>query len=171
MSPGRGPGLRGAAGRLARPWLNAVGDWWRRLLRQSLLLAACSLVALAGVGFLVAAAYLGLRVVLAPWAAALATGGILLVTAAAGLLAARLADGGVDAPAECVADEPREQPVDVATRLGEDLGAHLGRRGVRTTDLVFAGLVAGTVLGASPALRQRLFRRDGGDRGGGSARD
>ncbi|MDZ7753254.1 MAG: hypothetical protein U5S82_16775 [Gammaproteobacteria bacterium] len=142
---------------------------WRRALATAALSLALALLAAGGAGFLALAAYLALAQVMAPWSAALIVGGSLLGVALLGALGAWLMlrgrhDGAASQLAPPAAGAPAdadERPVDVAARLGEGLGQRLGRRGVRVSDVMVAALVAGTLLGASPALRARLFRNGG----------
>ncbi len=139
---------------------------WRRGLATAAVGLLLALLATGGAGFLAVAAYLALAQVTAPWGAALIVGGTLLGVALLGALGLWLAlrDGHAAAPSRpppAAAGAPAdagEQPVDMAVRLGGDLGRRLGRRGVRTPEVMLGALVVGTVLGASPALRDRLFR-------------
>ncbi len=147
---------------------NRVRVLWRRGLATAALGLVLALLAAGGAGFLALAVYFALAQAIPPWSAALIVGAILLALALLGALVVRamLRDGDTEAPSHpppAGAGAPgagEERPVDVATRLGEDLGQSLGRRGVRASDVVVAALVAGAVLGASPALRERIFRTD-----------
>jgi hypothetical protein len=98
---------------------------------------------------------------LAPWKAGVIIGVVAILLSLIGGLIVWLAMlrkslsrpvGAKQAPSE-------ENDVDAVTHLGETIGASLFKNGIRTTDIMVAALVAGTVLGASPALRDRLLRR------------
>ncbi|MDZ7750356.1 MAG: hypothetical protein U5S82_01570 [Gammaproteobacteria bacterium] len=161
--------LRGMAGGVLAAARARVRAVWRRGLAMAVLSLVLALLAVSGAGFLVLAAYLALAQVMAPWSAALIVGGALVGVALLGALGVWLIlrgrhDGAASQSAPPAAGAPAdadERPVDMAARLGEDLGQRLGRRGVRVSDVMVAALVAGTLLGASPALRARLFRNGG----------
>jgi hypothetical protein len=55
--------------------------------------------------------------------------------------------------------------VENVAELGRTLGRDLSQYGIRTSDVMLGALLAGTLLGASPALRDRLFGRRGNPRG------
>lgn len=164
-----GSWLQGLSGGVVAAAGARVRDLWRRGLATAALSLVLALLAVGGAGFLALAVYFALAQVMAPWSAALIVGGILLGVALIGALGAwlvwRQRYGAIRSQPEPADEgapgEARERRVDMARRLGEDLGRSLGHRGVRTSDVVMAALVAGAVLGASPALRDRLFRGGG----------
>jgi hypothetical protein len=142
----------------------------------ALLLVACAVIALAAIGFAVMSGYLALSVAMPAWAAALVTAGTLLVLALiAGLVANRYARQPLRRPdgpqarrshgrqshgRQSHGRQPETPPVELATRMGRSLGENLSRRGVRSTDVVIAALVAGVALGVAPALRERFGSTD-----------
>jgi hypothetical protein len=122
------------------------------------------LAALSGVGFIAVGSYLSLSDTLVPWAAGLIVGSGLLVLSLFGtwiaLLYSRKATQAQTPEKQPAEENTQAQTmVDTAAHLGEIVGASFGRSGIRTTDVVIAALVAGTILGASPALRKRLLHR------------
>jgi hypothetical protein len=137
--------------------------WWRRSVVATGLLVFCSLTALSGLGFIAVGGYIALSETFTPWEAGLIVGGAILVLSLVGALIARFVvlRRKPAQPSGAQMPRPEEAYVDAITHLGETIGAGLFKNGIRTTDIVIAALVAGTVLGASPALRDRLLRRKG----------
>ena len=155
-------GLQRLAARIAERFQT----WWQHQAVAAVLLAVCAVIVLAAIGFAVTSGYLALRVAMPAWAAALVTAGTLLVLA---LIAGRVAnsyarrplrrpDGPHARQPHARPDEP--SPVELASRMGRSLGENLSRRGVRSTDVVIAALVAGVALGVAPALRERFGSKD-----------
>ncbi|MGD8592352.1 MAG: hypothetical protein PVG20_07610 [Thioalkalispiraceae bacterium] len=137
--------------------------WYHSLIARTLILALCGWAALGGLGFVAVGSYLSLSEVFVPWVAGLIVGcGILLLS----LLGAWLTllywrrttqpESPIEPPME---NAEAQTMVDTAAHLGEIVGESLSKSGIRTTDVMIAALVAGTVLGASPALRDRLLKR------------
>ncbi|WP_405235693.1 phage holin family protein [Lentisalinibacter orientalis] len=143
--------------------------WWQHQAVAAVLLVACAVIALAAIGFAVMSGYLALSVAMPAWAAALVTAGSLLVLALiAGLVANSYARQPLrqrDGPRsrQSHGRQPETPPVELATRMGRSLGENLSRRGVRSTDVVIAALVAGIALGVAPALRERFGSPDDDD--------
>jgi xanthine/uracil permease len=114
---------------------------------------------LAGLGslvFIAVGSYLSLREVLSPLKSGLVMGSILAGLSIIGILITWFLVQRRN-HARSTNPKPEDVPVDTIASLGETIGYGLGERGVRQTDVVIAALVAGTVLGASPVLRDRLF--------------
>jgi hypothetical protein len=161
---------------LMRQWFGGVAaarirqmrEQWKRSLVLTGVLVACAVVALGGLGFMAAAAYLALRAILLPWQAALVIGGAALLLALVGALLARsllARSGSREAPEpDTPAPHPDASPVENIAELGRTLGRDLSQYGIRTSDVMLGALLAGTLLGASPALRDRLFGRRGSPR-------
>lgn len=133
----------------------------RYLSRLGLTVATCvvsMLIAIVGVGFLLAAAYLAIVEISSPTIAALATGAAALVIA--GLIAllarARMRRGALAAALE---ERPELQPSqgEFAAELGLLLGSQ-ATSWIRSHALGAAtlALIAGFVVGASPGLRAVL---------------
>lgn len=152
--------------RLAARIAERFQTWWQHQAVAAVLLAVSAVIALAAVGFAVMSGYLALSVAMPAWAAALVTAGTLLVLALiAGLVANSYARRPLRRPDSSRAREPRARqpetpPVELASRMGRSLGENLSRRGVRSTDVVIAALVAGVALGVAPALRERFGSTD-----------
>jgi len=142
--------------------------WWQHQAIAAVLLGVCAVIGLAAIGFAIAAGVLALGVAMPSWAAALIIAGILLVLA---LIAGLIANGYAGRPLPQRAGRPAATSqadlpsVELASRMGRSLGENLSRRGVRSTDVLVAALVAGIALGVAPALRER-FGRDDDDVGG-----
>ena len=137
-----------------------VVAWWRRGVVGTVLLGFCGLAALGGLGFIGAGSYASLSETLEPWKAGLIVGIVALLLSLIGALLVwifLLRKESTQASAPKPASD--EFDVDTIAHLGETIGASLFKNGIRTTDIMLAALVAGTVLGASPALRERLLRR------------
>jgi hypothetical protein len=121
-----------------------------------------ALFAVGGLIYLSIACYLALREIVDPWQAGLILGGGLLVLSLLGVFTTwfflwRHPDKYAG---ESIGSRLEQPPsVDAVTRLGEAISAPLGQRDIRTIDIMIAALAAGTVLGASPALRKRMSRR------------
>jgi len=157
--------LQSLADNIANNGLSAIMRALGRIpIVEAILIAFCGLAALVGVGFIAAGGYLSLRQSLSPWLSGLVVGGVILVIALIAILMLWLSmrnKGTAQTPLP-----PRPEPpalgssrVDDVTQLGEAVGKQLSEHGVRVTDVVIAALVAGAVLGAAPALRQRRRQR------------
>ncbi|HZX24184.1 MAG TPA: phage holin family protein [Woeseiaceae bacterium] len=145
--------------------------WWQHQAVAAVLLVVCAVIALAAIGFAVTSGYLALKVAMPAWAAALVTAGTLLVLALiAGVVANSYARRPLREPARSPGREPEAPPVELASRMGRSLGENLSRRGVRSTDVVIAALVAGVALGVAPALRERFGSADEEERRAGRRR-
>ena len=138
-----------------------VRAWWRRGIVVTVWLVFCGLVAVSGLAFIAVGSYLSLSEVVAPWAAGLIIGATLVVLSAIGSLIVRyfVLRQNAGESSGSGKSSVREADVDTIAHLGETIGASLIKNGIRTTDVMIAALVAGAVLGASPALRNRLLRR------------
>jgi hypothetical protein len=147
-----------------------VERWWLNRMVIIGAIALCGLVAVTGLTFLAYAAYISLLDVVTPSMAGVIVGCILLVLSLLGALGtwlwARHIRKQEQQPRQTtispsVSSPPgeRQVPVDTITIMGETIGASLNKNGIRTFDVMIAALVAGTVLGASPALRHRLRQR------------
>jgi MFS family permease len=155
--------IRQLFGGFAAARIRQAGEWWRRGMLLSGVMLACTLLALCGLGFIAAGAYLSLREIMLPWQAALVVGGALLAISLIGVLCARFllvrrpraAARKADAP-----NPPHEQaPLESMADMGRRIGADLSRNGVHPADLLLGALLAGALLGASPGLRDNLLRR------------
>jgi len=147
--------------RLAARIAERFQAWWQHQAVAAVLLVVCAAIGLAAIGFAVMAGYLALSVAMPAWAAALVTAGILLLLALiAGLVANSYARRPLRRPATPPARQTEAPPVELASRMGRSLGENLSRRGVRSTDVVIAALVAGVALGVAPALRERFGQAD-----------
>jgi len=131
----------------------------------------CGVIGTGGLAFITIGWYTALRETLAPWSAGFIVGGVMLVAAIAGVLAIwysvrnKRGHSGTPAPEST----SRSAQLDAVTHLGKTIGSSMNQRDVRTTDVMIAALVAGTVLGASPALREQLFRHRGRERNNGNS--
>ncbi|MCG6969048.1 MAG: hypothetical protein LJE85_04685 [Gammaproteobacteria bacterium] len=151
------------AGDIVARGVKRLTTWYHSIMARTLILVLCGWAALGGLGFIAVGSYLSLSEVFVPWVAGLIVGcGILLLS----LLGAWLtilywrSTPQPQAPIEPPEENTEAQTlVDTATHLGEIVGASLSKSGIRTTDVMIAALVAGTILGASPALRERLLKR------------
>jgi len=146
---------------LIKKKLGAVMREGRRRMVKAGLFAFCGLAATGSLIFVAVGAYLSLCRIFAPWLSGLMVGGGILVLSLAGSLVLWLFVGDKEVPNE---KPPRDRisektQVDNAAYLGELIGTHLNRHGLRTFDVALAALVAGAVLGAGPALRARRRRR------------
>jgi hypothetical protein len=132
----------------------------RRLVETSLV-AFCGLTGLGGLVFIAVGGYLSLSDLYSPWLSGLIVGGVILALSIAGALSLWLAMRGHTAPkrGRSRASPSEQTQVDNVAYLGEIIGAHLSRQGIRTIDVMLAALAAGIALSASPAVRTRLRRR------------
>ncbi|KPJ95902.1 MAG: hypothetical protein AMJ55_02885 [Gammaproteobacteria bacterium SG8_15] len=137
--------------------------WSYCLITRSVILALFGLIALIGVGFIAAGSYFSLTEFFTPWTAGLIVGCVMLLMALLGawITVLYLQKTTQSLPPENpMPDNSRDQSkVDTAAHLGEIVGARLSNSNIRTIDVMIAALVAGTILGASPALRKRLSNR------------
>lgn len=152
------------------PWMKGLVDnsasaqlrvWGRRRMLEALLMILCGLAILGGLSFIAVGGYLSLRLHYAPWLSGLIVGAILLLLATGtALLTRRCLRADVQpapsAPArEATPQRSGQAQIDNAEHLGEVIGRHVSRKGIRSTDVLLAALAAGTVLSAAPALRRR----------------
>lgn len=146
---------------LAAQKAQKVLAWWKRGVAGTVLLVFCGLIALCGVGFIAFGSYISLTESLPPWKAGFIVGIVSVLLSIIGALVVwlRVLRRQGDQSASARQESAQESDVDTIAHLGETIGASLFKNGIRTTDVVIAALVAGTVLGASPALRERLLRR------------
>lgn len=145
-----------------------LGNWSNGVITKTILLVLFGCAVLSGVGFIAIGSYFSLSAGLAPWAAGLIVGCVLILLSLVGMWITVLywrntyqhriskqPNGG-----NSEAQSPEAQTmIDTAAHLGEITGASLSRSGVRPTDVVIAALVAGTILGAAPVLRKRQRNR------------
>jgi len=141
---------------------------WQALSRSAVLLSLAIFATLAAFGGLVFALlglYLSLETVLEPWMAGLIVGGAMILIAFIALwVIARLIakQGRMEAlpssSSAAYATAPPPSGAHAPDALRATVTEMLGAANVRTSDIVIGALVAGLVLGASPRLRQRLFR-------------
>ena len=125
------------------------------------LLLLISVLGMVGFGFIVAGVYLLMAAQLSAWASALLTGSTVLLLAILMLLTFRLARGSA-------ADPEREQrgrgseggPPPDAARSAElfELAIELAAKSsLNARDATLIALIAGTMVGVSPALRRQLL--------------
>jgi len=125
-----------------------------------------TLAAFGGLVFLLLGAYLSLAKVLQPWQAGAIVGGAMILIA---FIALWIIAGAITKQGRMAAPPPSpsgtfatagapQPPGSVPDTLRAAIGEMLGATGVKTSDIAIGALVAGLVLGASPRLRQRLFR-------------
>jgi hypothetical protein len=102
---------------------------------------------------------LSLSEAMAAWQAGLIVGGDVLVWSLICALSARLIVRRRKPTPPCNRNpsEADAARIDSIARLGETIGASMNRHGIRMADVMIGALVAGTVLGASPALRERVL--------------
>lgn len=142
---------------LIKPFLRQV----QQILSQGILALAvatlAALVGIAGLGFLAAAGYLGLREVLPPAAAAAASGAVLLLVTLILLLTARSVMRPPPPPR--VVEEPTQPPpaneFEALFRLAEQAAPQARRHVPLMAGATFA---AGFVLGLKPEARRALWR-------------
>lgn len=148
---------------VATSGVKRVSAWFHSLIARTLLFAFCGLTAFSGMGFIAIGSYISLREALVPWAAGLIVGlGMLLLSLLGSwftLLYLRKNAPSQTPPKSATEDSEIRTRIDNVAHLGEIVGASLSKSGIRTTDVMIAALVAGTILGASPALRDRLLNR------------
>lgn len=126
-----------------------------------LLLAFSAVIALGGLAFISVGSFLSLRETFTPWQSGLIVGGIvlglsILIALLAWFVSPRRSIPPIQSTKTPTSEENR---MDTIEHLGETIGACIGRQNIKTTDVMLAALVAGAILGASPELRQRLFKR------------
>ena len=138
---------------------NDVRDQWRQHLVVAGVVAFCALAALGGLGFIAAGSYFSLRQGMAAWQAGLIVGGGVLVLSLIGALSARFFVHRRAATQQSSTNQPAPETVriDSIAHLGETLGASVSKHGIRMADVMIGAMIAGTLLGASRALRERLL--------------
>jgi hypothetical protein len=136
----------------------------KRQMVETTLLVFCGLAALGSLVFIAVGAYLSLREFYAPWLSGIIVGGGVMALSIAGSLALWLFMRRDTVPKQDSFREERSEKdwVDNAAYLGEIIGRHLNRRGIRTMDVMIAALAAGVVLGAGSAIHTRMRRPKGG---------
>lgn len=146
-------------GGVAAAKINDVRDQWRQRIVAMGVVAFCALAAFGGLAFIAVGSYLSLREGMVPWKAGLIVGGGVLVLSLIGALSARFLvhrrkatqPSGKSQPA------PEAAGIDRIARLGETIGASISKQDIRTVDVMIGALIAGALLGASTALRERLL--------------
>jgi ABC-type nickel/cobalt efflux system permease component RcnA len=141
---------------------------WQALSRSAVLLSLAIFATLAAFGGLVFALlgfYLSLETVLEPWAAGMIVGGAMILIALIALwviarLIAKQGRTGALRPSSSSAFAAAAQPSgdNLPDTLRAGAREMLGAANIRTSDIMIGALVVGLVLGASPRLRQSLFR-------------
>lgn len=139
--------------------INDVRDQWRQRIVAMGVVAFCALAAFGGLAFIAVGSYLSLREGMVPWKAGLIVGGGVLVLSLIGALSARFLvhrrkatpPSGKSQPA------PEAARIDSIARLGETIGASISKQDIHTVDVLIGALIAGALLGASSALRERLL--------------
>jgi hypothetical protein len=126
------------------------------IMTAAILIAAVCFLATGA--FLCVALYDGLKLVLIPPLAALATAGIFLVLA----LIIILIGSGIARAAERRAKREQEKKKPVTAQLGLELGRFLGEEAARyagknPTQVLIGAIIAGFALGAIPSLRSFLM--------------
>jgi len=139
-------------------------NWSYSVIVRAIALTIFGIAGLFGVGFIVAGSYLSLSEVMAPWAAGLIVGCVLLVISLIGIWII------ISTWHKNTNNQTSEQPnhdyaatqrsIENAEHLGEIVGAGVSKSGPRTLDVMIAALVAGTILGAGPSVRKRLSHRN-----------
>jgi hypothetical protein len=133
----------------------------KRRIVETGLMVFCGLTGLGGLIFIAVGGYLSLSDLYSPWLSGLIIGGVILALSLVGALLLWLAMRGHTVPKRGRSrGSPSERTqVDNVAYLGEIIGAHLSRQGIRTIDVMLAALAAGIALSASPTVRTRLRRR------------
>jgi len=138
-------------------------NWSYGVIVRAIALTIFGVAGLFGVGFIVAGSYLSLSEVMAPWAAGLIVGGVLLVISLIGVwivISTWHKNTNHQTPEQSNFDyTATRSSIENAEHLGEIVGARVSRSGPRTLDVMIAALVAGTILGAGPSVRKRLSHR------------
>lgn len=131
------------------------------LIITTCLILFVTLLGMVGFGFMVAGLHMLLAVHLPGWAAALLTGSAMLLLAVLLLLLFRLArNSEARAARETPASRPQGQTGQDSSRnaaLFELAIEMAGKSGFSARDGTLVALIAGTVIGASPALRRQLM--------------
>lgn len=125
------------------------------------LLLFVSVLGMVGFGFIVAGVYLLLAAQLSAWASALLTGSAVLLLAILTLLVFRLARGSDAGPEGGSRSRGNEgNPQRDAARSAElfELAIELAAKSsLNARDATLIALIAGTMVGVSPALRRQLL--------------
>jgi len=139
-------------------------NWSYGVIVRAIALTIFGIAGLCGAGFIVAGSYFSLSEVIAPWAAGLVVGSVLLVVSLIGVWII------ISTWHKTTNNQTRDQSIHdyAATRntienaehLGEIVGTGVSKSGARTIDVMIAALVAGTILGAGPSIRKRLSHRN-----------
>jgi len=136
----------------------------KRRMVETTLLVLCCLAALGSLIFIAVGTYLSLSEFYAPWLSGLIVGGGIMALAIAASVVLWLFMRRDTVPRQSSSREEGTEKdwVDNAAYLGEIIGRHLNRRGIRTLDVMIAALAAGAVLGAGSAIRTRKRSTKGG---------
>jgi len=126
------------------------------------LLVFCALAAVVGVVVITVGSYASLSVFYTPWIAGFIVGSVIIALSVIGALAVWFATRPpISEPPRKYASSmppPQNTQIDAVAHIGEHIGESLNNGRIKTVDVIIAALVAGTVLGASPALRRRLLQ-------------
>jgi len=159
------PWVGAMMGRAAANKTRQLREVFERGVVYSTLVRLSAAVTLLAVTLIAVGGYISLSAQFTPWIAGLIVGGVVLVLALAVLLIVqhmtKTPRPSIIHPTTASEPEmpaPGKRQVDAITRIGEDIGASLSNGRVKTIDILIAALVAGTVLGASPALRHRVLQ-------------
>lgn len=135
--------------------------WCRRRVAEMGLMIFFGLATLGGLGFIAVGAYVSAREAYAPWLAGLMVGAAIVILAViAGLIVHRITQRrSPSGPPPAPPTKANQVQIDNAAHLGELIGGHVSQRGIRTTDVAIAALVAGVILNTGPAVRKRLKKR------------
>ncbi|MGX2039425.1 hypothetical protein ACWJKU_04725 [Methylocaldum sp. MU1018] len=141
---------------------------WQALSRSAVLFSLAifaTLAAFGGLVFVLLGFYLSLEAALESWAAGLIVGGAMILIAFVALwiiarLMARRGRAATLPPSSAALETAAAPPVygNVSDTVRATVTEMLGAAPIKTSDIVVAALITGLVLGASPRLRQRLFR-------------
>lgn len=142
-------------------WLKVMMHAEKRRTVKAALFLFCGLAAMGSLAFIAVGTYVSLREYFTPWLSGLIIGGAILALSIVGSLVLWLFMGReADLERNPTGQSETEQArLDNAAYLGEIIGRQLSRRGIRTTDVMIAALVAGAVLGVGPVLRSRRRHR------------
>jgi len=161
------PWVGAMMGRATANKTRQLRELFERGVVYSTLVRLSAAVALLAVALIAVGGYISLSTQYTPWIAGFIVGGVVLVLSLIVMLLVWYTahppfsapiSGSRKATPVSETPPPSERQVDAITRIGEDIGASLNNGRVKTIDVMIAALVAGTVLGASPALRKRVLQ-------------
>ena len=156
------PWIGAMMGRATANKTRQLREVFERGVVYSTLVRLSAAVGLLAIALIAIGGYISLSAQYTPWIAGLIVGGVVLLLALAVIVVVRhMAQPARSTYSRPTASEPEipspsKRQVDAITRMGEDIGKSLNNGRVKAIDVLIAALVAGTVLGASPALRQRV---------------